>query len=153
MPSSPLFQVSLYDFADYWSLKVTAESVHLQACHRDRCLHHDVYQVCLMSVRSFIFLVAVNSRLSTSGMIFFSALYYLPQFFQVALAYSPIRSGVFLLPVLVSQTVASFVAVCNFLYTIPWSTNVLRNKGQIISKTGRYRVCLPCKWSSSQNHD
>jgi hypothetical protein len=49
-----------------------------------------------------------------SGMIFFSALYYLPQFFQVALAYSPIRSGIFLLPVLVSQTVASFVAVGGF---------------------------------------
>lgn len=48
-----------------------------------------------------------------SGMIFFSALYYLPQFFQVALAYSPIRSGTFLLPVLVSQTIASFGAVSN----------------------------------------
>ncbi|THG98438.1 hypothetical protein EW026_g3754 [Hermanssonia centrifuga] len=59
-----------------------------------------------------------------NGMIFFSALYYLPQFFQVALAYSPIRSGIFLLPVLVSQTLASFVA------------------GQIVSKTGHYRTVI-----------
>ena len=28
-----------------------------------------------------------------SGFIFFSALYYLPQFFQVALGYSPLRAG------------------------------------------------------------
>lgn len=47
-----------------------------------------------------------------SGLIFFSALYYLPQFFQVALGLSPIKSGLFLLPVLVSQTASSFIAVC-----------------------------------------
>ena len=41
-----------------------------------------------------------------SGFIFNSSLYYLPQFFQVALSYSAVRSGVFLLPVLVSQTVS-----------------------------------------------
>ena len=55
-----------------------------------------------------------------SGMIFFSALFYLPQFFQVALAYTPIRSGIFLLPVLVSQTVASFVAVSVLPPDIPF---------------------------------
>ncbi|KAJ3550297.1 hypothetical protein NM688_g5094 [Phlebia brevispora] len=59
-----------------------------------------------------------------NGMIFFSALYYLPQYFQVALAFSPIKSGLFLLPVLVSQTAASFIA------------------GQIVSRTGRYRTVI-----------
>ena len=38
-------------------------------------------------------------------------MFYLPQYFQVALNYSAVRSGVFLLPVLVSQTLASFVSV------------------------------------------
>ncbi|KAI0821204.1 major facilitator superfamily domain-containing protein [Irpex lacteus] len=59
-----------------------------------------------------------------NGVIFFSSLFYLPQFFQVGLGYSPIRSGIFLLPVLVSQTMASLVA------------------GQIISRTGRYRTVI-----------
>ena len=53
-----------------------------------------------------------------SGFVFFSSLYYLPQFFQVALGYSPIDSGVFLLPVLVSQSFASCATVCIFLYGI-----------------------------------
>ncbi|KAH8110380.1 MFS general substrate transporter [Phellopilus nigrolimitatus] len=59
-----------------------------------------------------------------NGFVFNSSLYYLPQFFQVALGYSPIRSGVFLLPVLVSQTIASFVA------------------GMMVSRTGRYRTII-----------
>ena len=46
-----------------------------------------------------------------SGFVFYSSLFYLPQYFQVALGYSAVRSGVFLLPVLVSQTLASFVSV------------------------------------------
>lgn len=48
---------------------------------------------------------------SISGFVFFCSLYYLPQFFQVVLGYSPIRAGVFLIPVLVSQMVASWIAV------------------------------------------
>ncbi|TCD66867.1 hypothetical protein EIP91_000821, partial [Steccherinum ochraceum] len=59
-----------------------------------------------------------------NGFIFYSSLFYIPQFFQVALSDSPIRSGVFLLPVLVSQTLASFIA------------------GQIVSKTGHYRTVI-----------
>ena len=48
---------------------------------------------------------------SNSGFVFYSSMFYLPQYFQVALNYSAVRSGVFLLPVLVSQTLASFVSV------------------------------------------
>ncbi|KIP08655.1 hypothetical protein PHLGIDRAFT_365365 [Phlebiopsis gigantea 11061_1 CR5-6] len=77
-----------------------------------------------MYIFKHVTVTGVYITMFINGMIFFSALFYLPQFFQVALAYSPIRSGIFLLPVLVSQTVASFVA------------------GQIISKTGRYRTVI-----------
>ncbi|KAG6846664.1 hypothetical protein H0H93_012566, partial [Arthromyces matolae] len=45
-----------------------------------------------------------------NGYVFFSSLYYLPEFFQVGLGYSPIRAGIFLIPLLVSQMVASWVA-------------------------------------------
>ncbi|KAL7277563.1 hypothetical protein ACG7TL_008486 [Trametes sanguinea] len=59
-----------------------------------------------------------------NGFVFYSALFYLPQYFQVGLGYSAIRSGIFLLPVLVSQTLASFIS------------------GQIITWTGRYRATI-----------
>lgn len=54
---------------------------------------------------------------SHSGFVFYSSLFYLPQYFQVALSYSAVRSGVFLLPVLVSQTLASFISVSPPLIT------------------------------------
>ncbi|KAI0710313.1 MFS general substrate transporter [Cerioporus squamosus] len=57
-----------------------------------------------------------------NGFVFYSSLFYLPQYFQVALSYSAVRSGVFLLPVLVSQTLASFIS------------------GQLITWTGKYRT-------------
>ncbi|KII87983.1 hypothetical protein PLICRDRAFT_112038 [Plicaturopsis crispa FD-325 SS-3] len=59
-----------------------------------------------------------------NGFIFFSSLYYLPQFFQVVLGYSPVYSGTFLLPVLVTQTVASFAT------------------GMTVSRTGKYRTIV-----------
>jgi len=65
--------------------------------------------------------IGVYITMFVNGFIFFSSLFYLPQFFQVGLGYSPMRSGIFLLPVLVTQTLASFAA------------------GMIVSKTGRYR--------------
>ena len=87
-------------------------SAYIQTQHSDRRLHHHVSEVSIsISHRSL-----PCSPVLGSGMIFFSALYYLPQFFQVALAFSPIRSGLFLLPVLVSQTSASFIAVCIMFY-------------------------------------
>ncbi|KAF8878954.1 major facilitator superfamily domain-containing protein [Infundibulicybe gibba] len=59
-----------------------------------------------------------------NGFVFFSSLYYLPQFFQVALGYTPIWAGIFLVPVLVSQMVVSWTA------------------GVIVSRTGRYRTII-----------
>ncbi|KAH9944596.1 MFS general substrate transporter [Amylocystis lapponica] len=74
-----------------------------------------------MYIFKHVTVTGVYITMFVNGMVFYSSLFYLPQFFQVALGYSPIRAGVFLLPVLVSQTSASMVA------------------GQIVSRTGRYR--------------
>jgi hypothetical protein len=46
-----------------------------------------------------------------SGFITFSAMYYLPQFFSVALSFTPIHAGVFLIPVLAGQMVVSWISV------------------------------------------
>ncbi|KIJ64372.1 hypothetical protein HYDPIDRAFT_133160 [Hydnomerulius pinastri MD-312] len=77
-----------------------------------------------MYIFKHITVTGVYITMFANGFIFFSSLYYLPQFFQVALGYSPIRSGVFLLPVLVSQSLASWIA------------------GMTVSRTGRYRTIV-----------
>ncbi|KAJ8074511.1 hypothetical protein PM082_015412 [Marasmius tenuissimus] len=59
-----------------------------------------------------------------NGFCFFSALYYLPQYFQVMLGYSPVRGGLFLIPLLLSQMVSSWVS------------------GLTVSRTGRYRAIV-----------
>ncbi|KAJ7185843.1 MFS general substrate transporter [Mycena filopes] len=59
-----------------------------------------------------------------NGFVFFSTLYYLPQFFQVALGYDPLHAGLFLVPLLVTQILASWVA------------------GMMVSRTGRYRTII-----------
>ncbi|OJJ45121.1 hypothetical protein ASPZODRAFT_18031 [Penicilliopsis zonata CBS 506.65] len=57
-----------------------------------------------------------------TGFMFYCNLYYLPQFYQVVRSASPIRSGVMLLPLVVTQCVVSFTA------------------GFLVSKTGNYQV-------------
>ncbi|KAF7353979.1 MFS drug transporter [Mycena venus] len=59
-----------------------------------------------------------------NGFVFFSTLYYLPQFFQVALGYDPLHAGLFLIPVLVMQIAASWIS------------------GMLVSRTGRYRTII-----------
>ncbi|KAF9072105.1 major facilitator superfamily domain-containing protein [Rhodocollybia butyracea] len=59
-----------------------------------------------------------------NGFVFFSSLYYIPQFFQVALGYSPIHAGLFLIPLLIGQMSSSWIA------------------GMTISRTGRYRAIV-----------
>ncbi|KNZ72287.1 hypothetical protein J132_04081 [Termitomyces sp. J132] len=59
-----------------------------------------------------------------NGYAFYSSLYYLPLFFQVGLGYSPLRGGIFLIPLLVSQMVSSWTA------------------GVLVSRTGRYRTII-----------
>lgn len=67
-------------------------------------------------------------------------MFYISQYFQVALGYSPIRSGVSILPILVTQTAASFVAVSRN-HSPSFSTVLnLDFQGMIVSRTGRYRV-------------
>ncbi|KAJ3863479.1 MFS general substrate transporter [Lentinula novae-zelandiae] len=70
-----------------------------------------------------------------NGFVFFSSLYYIPQFFQAGLGYSPIRAGLFLIPLLVGQTAFSWVATivytgfafiaisCGFISTITHNTS------------------------------
>ncbi|KAJ7269573.1 MFS general substrate transporter [Mycena rebaudengoi] len=59
-----------------------------------------------------------------NGFVFFSTLYYLPQYFQAVLGYDPIHAGLFLVPLLVVQIIASMGA------------------GLMISRTGRYRTII-----------
>ncbi|KAJ7449107.1 MFS general substrate transporter [Mycena galericulata] len=59
-----------------------------------------------------------------NGFVFFSTLYYLPQFFQVVLGYDPLHAGVFLVPLLVTQIIASWGA------------------GMLVSRTGHYRTII-----------
>ena len=78
--------------------------------------------------------------LETSGIVFYSSLFYIPQFFQVALSYSAVRSGVFLLPVLVSQTLGSFISVSTGRFVSRGLCLTSIAQGQLVSLTGRYRV-------------
>ncbi|KAI5118415.1 hypothetical protein M0805_002867 [Coniferiporia weirii] len=59
-----------------------------------------------------------------NGFVSNASLYYLPQFFEIVLGSSPIRAGILLLPVLVSQVFGTIVA------------------GNIVSRTGRYRAIV-----------
>jgi len=77
-----------------------------------------------MHIFKHVTVVGVYITMFINGVVFLSSLYYLPQFFQVALGYSPIRSGIFLLPVVVTQVLSSLFA------------------GQIVSRTGRYRTVV-----------
>ncbi|KIJ64377.1 hypothetical protein HYDPIDRAFT_175698 [Hydnomerulius pinastri MD-312] len=77
-----------------------------------------------MHIFKHVTVTGVYITMFANGFIFFSSLYYLPQFFQVALGYSPIRSGIFLLPVLISQSFASWIT------------------GITVSRTGRYRTIV-----------
>ena len=115
-------------------------SVYIQACHRHGSIHCYVCQVRPLD-RSMVG-IEIDSWSRYSGMVFYSSLFYLPQFFQVALGYSPIRSGIFLFPVLVSQTLMSALAVRIVSSSVYVVLIVVSLQGQIVSRTGRYRVCV-----------
>lgn len=68
--------------------------------------------------------VGVYITMFINGFMYWSSLYYLPQFFQIALLDSPIHASIFLIPLLVSQMVASWIS------------------GAITSRTGRYRIII-----------
>ncbi|KAF8440035.1 major facilitator superfamily domain-containing protein [Boletus edulis BED1] len=77
-----------------------------------------------MYIFKHVTVTGVYIAMFVNGFVFFSSLYYLPQFFEVALGQSPIQSGVSLMPVLVCQTVSSWLA------------------GITVSRTGRYRTIV-----------
>ncbi|KAJ3796828.1 MFS general substrate transporter [Lentinula aff. detonsa] len=74
-----------------------------------------------MYIFKHITVVGVYICMFANGFVFFSALYYLPLYFQVVLQYSPTYSGTFLLPIVLSQVASSLLA------------------GLSISHTGKYR--------------
>ncbi|KAJ7834517.1 major facilitator superfamily domain-containing protein [Mycena leptocephala] len=59
-----------------------------------------------------------------NGFVFFSSLYYLPQVFQLALGYDSLHAGIFLVPFLVVQSIASWLA------------------GMLVSRTGHYSTII-----------
>ncbi|KAJ3933806.1 MAG: MFS general substrate transporter [Lentinula lateritia] len=77
-----------------------------------------------MHIFKHVTVVGVYICMFANGFVFFSALYYLPLFFQVVLGYSPTYSGTFLLPVVMSQVVSSLTA------------------GLAVSHTGKYRTVV-----------
>ncbi|KAK7439543.1 hypothetical protein VKT23_017471 [Stygiomarasmius scandens] len=56
-----------------------------------------------------------------NGFAFFSAVYYIPQFFLVALGYTPLKAGPFIIPVVISQMAASWIAVWTHHKTIVYT--------------------------------
>ncbi|KAF9238664.1 MFS general substrate transporter [Melanogaster broomeanus] len=77
-----------------------------------------------MYIFRYVTVTGVYIAMFINGFIFYSSLYYLAQFFQVALGYSPIQSGIFSLPVLVTEILLNWIA------------------GMIVSRTGRYRTIV-----------
>ncbi|KAF5381917.1 hypothetical protein D9757_007573 [Collybiopsis confluens] len=68
--------------------------------------------------------VGVYICMFVNGFVFFSLLFYLPQFFQVVLGYSPTRSGIFIIPLAISQVVSAVAG------------------GLWVSRTGKYRLVV-----------
>ncbi|KAF9063670.1 major facilitator superfamily domain-containing protein [Rhodocollybia butyracea] len=68
--------------------------------------------------------VGVYICMFVNGFVFFSMLFYLPQFFQVILGYSPTRSGIFIIPYVLGAFVAGIGA------------------GLWVSHTGKYRFIV-----------
>ncbi|KAF8959374.1 major facilitator superfamily domain-containing protein [Flammula alnicola] len=75
-----------------------------------------------MYIFKHVTVTGVYITMFVNGFVYFSTLYYLPQYFQVVLGYGPIGAAIFLIPVLVSQMLLSWIS------------------GVIVSRTGRYRV-------------
>ncbi|KAF9063669.1 major facilitator superfamily domain-containing protein [Rhodocollybia butyracea] len=68
--------------------------------------------------------VGVYICMFVNGFVFFSMLFYLPQFFQVVLGYSPTRSGVFIIPFVLGQVVSAV------------------GSGLWVSRTGKYQFVV-----------
>lgn len=77
-----------------------------------------------MYIFKHVTVTGVYITMFINGFVFFSSLYYLPQNFQVGLGYTPIRAGIFLIPLLVSQMLASWIS------------------GVVVSRTGKYRTII-----------
>ncbi|KAK2464452.1 hypothetical protein APHAL10511_003600 [Amanita phalloides] len=74
-----------------------------------------------MYIFQYSTVVGVYITMFVNGFVFFSSIYYVPQFLQVALEDTPVRAGIYLIPYLVGQMAASCIS------------------GIMVSITGRYR--------------
>lgn len=74
--------------------------------------------------------VAVYACTAAQGLLLFGQLYYVPFYLMAARAYSPLRTGVGLLPVMVTLVPASIVA------------------GALITRTGSYRASIWAGWAA-----
>ncbi|KAH8826375.1 MFS general substrate transporter [Flagelloscypha sp. PMI_526] len=70
--------------------------------------------------------VGVFIAMFINGFITYSSVYYLPEFFQIRLKMDPTHAGIFLIPLLICQLAAGWIA------------------GLVITKTGHYRMIV---WS------
>lgn len=74
-----------------------------------------------MYIFRYTTVIGVYVTMFVNGFVFFSSIYYVPQFLQVCLGDTPVRAGIFLIPYLVGQMAASWVS------------------GTLVSRTGKYR--------------
>ncbi|KAM6503005.1 Major facilitator superfamily domain containing protein [Amanita muscaria] len=68
--------------------------------------------------------IGVYITMFVNGFVFFSSIYYVPQYLQIVMGDAPFKAGIFLLPYLIGQMVASLIS------------------GMLVSITGKYRVII-----------
>ncbi|KAK2464422.1 hypothetical protein APHAL10511_003570 [Amanita phalloides] len=67
-------------------------------------------------------IVGVYVSMFVNGFVFFSSIYYIPQYLQTVFGFSPVRTGVYLIALLIGQMITSW------------------HSGELVTRTGRYRV-------------
>lgn len=69
--------------------------------------------------------------------------FYLPTFYQLAYGYSPVKSGLLVLPLTIVQSLGVYVSAASFLtnidHVVPLAV-ASTGSGLIVTATGRYRV-------------
>ncbi|KAE9398873.1 MFS general substrate transporter [Gymnopus androsaceus JB14] len=86
--------------------------------------------------------VGVYICMFVNGFVFFSMLFYLPQFFQIIHGYSPTRAGIFIIPFDVIGIFASIGAVCSLAKYYSAMAYDSYMYGICVSRTGKYRFII-----------
>ncbi|KAK2464430.1 hypothetical protein APHAL10511_003578 [Amanita phalloides] len=69
-----------------------------------------------------VMIVGVYVSMFVNGFVFFSSIYYIPQYLQTVFGFSPVRTGVYLIALLIGQMIDSW------------------HFGELVTRMGRYRV-------------